>query len=67
MNELFYWENQRNLSDSGSATCRILEFQRAEVASLENSVETYRGLLVKYERMLADARARLARSEDCVK
>lgn len=39
---------------------RLAEYLRAEIESLEHSVEVYRGLLAKYERELADARERLA-------
>lgn len=42
---------------------RLAEFQRAEIESLEHSVEVYRGLLAKYERELAEARRRLERTE----
>lgn len=48
----------------GNTPERVLAIQRAEVAILEHSVETYRILLAKYERKLADARTRLARSEE---
>lgn len=42
---------------------RLAEYLRAEIESLEHSVEVYRGLLVKYERELAEARRRLERTE----
>lgn len=42
---------------------RLAENLRAEIASLEHSVEIYRGLLAKYERELADARRRLGQTE----
>ncbi|WP_178023050.1 hypothetical protein [uncultured Paenibacillus sp.] len=39
---------------------RLVEYLRAEIESLEHSVEVYRGLHAKYERELEDARERLA-------
>ncbi|RCX22914.1 hypothetical protein DFP94_101503 [Fontibacillus phaseoli] len=52
------------LPDNGNTCAHLIVMQRVEVASLENSVEIYAGLLAKYERKLAEARRRLAKSEN---
>lgn len=54
------------LPDNENTCAHLIEMQRAEVASLENSVEIYTGLLAKYERKLAEARRRLATTENVI-
>jgi len=54
------------LPDNGNTCAHLIEMQRAEVASLENSVEIYTGLLAKYERKLAEARRRLEATENVI-
>ena len=52
------------IADSVDLRDRLAEFQREEIASLEHSVDVYRGLLADYERKLAEARERLKRAEE---
>lgn len=54
------------LPDNENTAHHLAIFLRAEVESLEHSVEIYAGLLAKYERKLAEARRRLETCENVI-